>query len=174
MFCPNCSHENSASSKFCAGCGSPLGVQTPVKNMGNLGMSTLRIVCRPDVPLWWKLFNICMPWRWKYKFYIDVDGNEYTMVSSEKVKEIRLPAGRHNLRIGYMIKNKTSKFIAGAGNIISFAGLATGSSNALLVGGSMAGFDITEYFTADLEAGQTYEFRLKMNNLLVVTEDTQR
>lgn len=131
MYCPHCLKKIPRTASTCAFCAQP--THTPVA-----GMATLRISCRPHLPLW---MMIVQPFNYfsGYNVYISVDDQNYVLKSKKKQLDIPVSIGTHQVRIASMSK-KSAKAMKFAGNAMMFAGAVTGSGSTIYAGAAMEDF----------------------------------
>lgn len=125
MYCPHCMKKIPQSAQKCMFCAQP--THTPAA-----GMATLRISCRPHLPIW---MMVCQPLCWVtgYKVHISVDDKNYVLKSKKKQIDIPVPVGTHTVRIS-SISKKGAKALKFAGNATAFVGVATGSGATVYTG----------------------------------------
>lgn len=127
-------------------------------------MATIRIIAKPQTAVrFWTQFPLSLL-KSNYKFYYNIDGNEYTMYSKEKVKEVRIPAGEHLIRIGYEISDKASNATAIAGKAIELIGGSVGSADMAMVGRAASLNEVTadDYCRIEFISGKVYECVLQL------------
>lgn len=138
MYCPHCMKKIPHTATSCPFCAQP--THTPVA-----GMATLRVSCRPNLPLW---AMIVQPINYfvGYKVHISVDDQNYVLKSKKKQLDIPVSIGTHQIRISSKSKKsaKTLKFI---GSTLLFAGAVTGSGSTVYAGAALE--DFGEAFSND-------------------------
>ena len=125
MYCPHCMKKIPRTATTCPFCAQP--AHTPVA-----GMATLRVSCRPHLPLW---IMIMQPINYfaGYNVYISVDDQNYVLKSKKKQMDIPVSIGTHKVRISAMTK-KSAKAMNFAGKAMVFAGATASSSATISVG----------------------------------------
>lgn len=128
MYCPHCMKKLPQSAQKCMFCAQP--THTPVA-----GMATLRISCRPRVPVWMMVMQpLCF--FFGYKVHISVDDKNYMLKSKKKQIDIPVSIGTHVLRVS-SISKKGAKALKFAGAATSFVGVATGSGATVYAGAAV-------------------------------------
>ena len=138
MFCPQCMKKIPGTATVCPFCAQP--THTPVA-----GMATLRVSCRPHLPLW---MMIVQPINYfvGYKVYISVDDQNYVLKSKKKQLDIPVSIGTHQVRISSVSK-KSAKMLKFAGTAMAFAGAVTGSGSTIYTGAALE--DLGQAFSDD-------------------------
>ena len=128
MYCPHCMKKVPTTATTCPFCGQP--THTPVA-----GMATLRVSCRPHLPLW---IMIMQPINYfaGYNVYISVDDQNYVLKSKKKQMDIPVSIGTHQVRISSMTK-KSAKALKFAGKAMMFAGAVAGSGSTIYTGAAV-------------------------------------
>lgn len=156
MYCPHCMKKLPQSAQKCMFCAQP--THTPVA-----GMATLRISCRPRLPVWMMVVQpFCL--FVGYKVHISVDDRNYMLKSKKKQIDIPVSIGTHVLRIS-SISKKGAKALKFAGAATSFVGVATGSGATVYAGA--AANDIGRYslkngFSVSFSANELVPIAVKL------------
>jgi len=138
MYCPMCMKEIPKTARQCPFCAQPTHI--PVA-----GMATLRVSCRPHLPLW---MMIVQPFNYfyGYKVYISVDEQNYVLNSKKKQIDIPVSVGTHEIRISSVSK-KSAKVMQFVGVAMSFSGAVTGSGSTVYAGSAIE--DLGNAFSED-------------------------
>jgi len=138
MYCPHCMKEIPRTATVCPLCAQP--THSPVA-----GMATLRVSCRPHLPLW---MMIVQPFSYfsGYKVYISVDEQDYVLKSKKKQIDIPVSNGNHRVRISSVGK-KSAKAMKFAGMAMEFSGAVTGSGSTIYAGAALE--DLGNAFSND-------------------------
>ena len=168
MYCPNCMKKIPNTTNACPFCAKP--THSPVA-----GMATLRISCRPHLPLW---MMIVQPLNYfcGYKVYISVDNQDYVLKSKRKQLDIPISVGTHSIRISSVSK-KSAKAMNFLGSAIMFTGAVAGSSSAICAGSAME--DLGAAFSdqgidVSFEANEVLPVSVKLAWNGMITEDEKQ
>ena len=134
MYCPHCMKKIPRTATTCPFCSQP--THTPTA-----GMATLRVSCRPHLPLWYMILNP-LGYFSGYNVYISVDDQNYVLFSKKKQMDIPVSIGTHKVRIAAMGK-KAAKAVKFAGKAMVFAGAVAGDSSTIYAGAAMEDFGKT-------------------------------
>lgn len=128
MYCPHCMKKVPDTATKCPFCSR--STHTPTA-----GMATLRISCRPHLPLW---VLIIQPVNYfiGYKVHISVDKQNYVLKSKKKQLDIPVSIGTHQVRIASVSK-RSAKAMKYAGMAMAFTGAVTGSGSTVYAGAAM-------------------------------------
>ena len=108
------------------------------------GMATLRISCRPNLPLWMMIQPL--NYFLGYKVHISVDEQNYVLKSKKKQLDIPVSVGTHRVRVS-SIGKKTAKAMKFAGMAVAFTGAVTGSGSTVYAGSALE--DLGNAFSDD-------------------------
>ncbi len=128
MYCPKCMKKIPQTATKCPFCAQPTHVPAA-------GMATLRVSCRPHLPLW---IMIVQPiyYFFGYKVHISVDEQNYVLKSKKKQIDIPVSIGTHQIRISSVGK-KSAKVMKFAGMAMAFTGAVTGSGSTIYAGAAL-------------------------------------
>ena len=167
MYCPHCMKKIPRTATTCPFCNQ--STHTPVA-----GMATLRISCRPHLPLWMMMVQP-LNYFSGYKVYISVDEQNYILKSKKKQLDIPVSIGNHQVRISSMSK-KSAKGLKFAGKALLFAGAVTGSGSTVYAGAAIE--DLGTAFSDDgisviFASNELLSIPVKLAWNGTVTEDKQ-
>ena len=167
MYCPHCMkkiHDTATTCPFC----------DQITHTPTAGMATLRISCRPHLPIW---MMIVQPLYYflGYKVHISVDENNYVLKSKKKQLDIPVSVGKHQIRIA-SIGKKSAKAMKFAGIAMAFTGAVVGSGSTVYAGAALE--DLGNAFSDDgtpfsFEANELFPVSVKLAWNGAIVEDTK-
>ena len=168
MFCPHCMKKIPQTADTCPFCGQPAHV--PIA-----GMATLRISCRPHLPVW---MMIMYPINYfaGYNVYISVDDQNYILKSKKLQLDVPVSVGTHKIRISSMSK-KSAKAMKFAGAAMMFAGQVAGDTSTVYAGSALE--DWGRAFSGDgisvtFAPNELYPIAVKLGWNGALAEDKQK
>lgn len=128
MYCPQCMKKIPRTASTCPFCSQP--THTPVA-----GMATLRVSCRPHLPLWVMILQPLNYFR-GYKVHISVDEQNYVLKSKKKQIDIPVSIGTHQVRVAGVSK-KSAVLLKWLGTVMVVGGAANGDGSTVYTGAAL-------------------------------------
>lgn len=168
MYCPHCMKEIQRGTVTCPFCSNPTHVPTA-------GMATLRVSCRPHLPVWMIVLQPLNYFR-GYKVHISIDGLNYVLKSKKKQLDIPVSVGTHLVRISSVSKT-AAKVMKFAGTAMAFTGAVTGSGSTLYAGSALedlGGAFSDEGIVINFDTNELLPLAVKLAWNGSIVEDTQK
>ena len=168
MYCPHCMKEIQRGATVCPFCSNPTHIP-------NAGMATLRVSCRPHLPIW---MIVVQPFNYfrGYKVHISIDQHNYVLKSKKKQLDIPVSVGTHQVRISSVSKT-TAKLMRFAGTAMAFTGAVTGSGSTVYAGAALedlGGAFSDQGIAINFDANELLPLAVKLAWNGTIVEDTKR